>query len=209
MTQLLAAADALREIDRLRTLIEASKLINSVSGKGVSAALIMSSLQAAVRLAAPMQPDLVHLVESLNVLLHQMTGGRKFVTFFVGRYRPETGELRYVNAGHNPPLLAENGSCRLLASTGRPIGILPDGTYGEATATVARGGTLLLYTDGLVEAVDEEEKEFGTARLVAAIAGRSTQPPSEVLDGLRADVTRFENGKPPKDDTTLVVLRRT
>src|SRR5262245_61382725 len=120
--------------------------IGDVSGKGVSAAIIMSSLQAALRVAAPLEDDLPRLVRRLNALVYRNTHARKYVTFFFGRYTPSTGALRYVNAGHNPAFLVGDGDPIELSSTGRPIGIMPDGTYEEATVHMAKGSTLFLYT---------------------------------------------------------------
>src|SRR5258708_40048808 len=105
--------------------------IGDVSGKGVSAALIMSSVQAALRVAAPIEDDLAHLVQRLNALIYRGSRGRKYATFFFGRYTPSTGLLRYVNAGHNPPFVAIDGQLQELSSTGKPIGILPQSQYQE------------------------------------------------------------------------------
>src|SRR5260370_29237 len=134
--------------------------IGDVSGKGVSAALIMSSLQAALRVAAPIEPDIALLIKRLNALIYRSTHGRKYVTFFFGRYNPAAGELRYVNAGHNPPMLVADGIVRRLDSTARPIGLLPENYASEATVTIAPGATLFLYTDGLNEATNADDEEL-------------------------------------------------
>ena len=122
--------------------------IADVSGKGVSAAMIMSSIQSALRMAAPMESNLGELAKRLNALLFRMCGGRKYVTFFFGRYTPSTGALRYVNAGHNPAFVINGDSVDKLSSTGRPIGILPDATFSEEAVTIPDRATLFLYTDG-------------------------------------------------------------
>src|SRR5438552_8564318 len=126
--------------------------IGDVSGKGVSAALIMSSLQAALRVAAPLEDDLPQLVRRLNALVYRNTQAKKYVTFFFARYTPSTGALRYVNAGHNPAFVVGNGDPLELSSTGKPIGILPECEYEEGTIDLSPGSTLFLYTDGLNEA---------------------------------------------------------
>jgi phosphoserine phosphatase RsbU/P len=183
-------------------------VIADVSGKGVSAAIIMSSMQAALRVAAPIERDLSMLVARLNALIFRSTGGRKYVTAFVGVYTPATGELRYVNAGHNPPMVVHGGGIEHLAATGRPIGILPDARYAEAATTIERGATLFLYTDGLNEAANGSDEEFGNHRLESLVREASAAParemPARVLDGVLA----FEAGTPPCDDKTMVVLRR-
>jgi sigma-B regulation protein RsbU (phosphoserine phosphatase) len=114
-------------------------VIGDVSGKGVSAALIMSSLQAALRVAAPMEDDLSMLVSRLNTFVYAATRGRKYVTCFFGRYNPASGVLRYVNAGHNPPFVVNNGSVHGLHSTGKPIGILPGSATRRRRSRCRRG----------------------------------------------------------------------
>jgi sigma-B regulation protein RsbU (phosphoserine phosphatase) len=176
--------------------------IGDVSGKGVSAALIMSSVQAALRVAAPIEDDLARLVQRLNALIYRSARGRKYATFFFGRYTPSSGQLRYVNAGHNPPFIAIDGKLEELASTGRPIGILPDSTYHECVIEVPPGATLFLYTDGLNEAADPDDNEFGYDRL-RELFGRVHEP-ARIVDA----VTQFERGARATDDKTIVVLRR-
>ena len=176
--------------------------IGDVSGKGVSAALIMSSVQAALRVAAPIEDDLARLVQRLNALIYRSARGRKYATFFFGRYTPSTGLLRYVNAGHNPPFIAINGKLEELTSTGKPIGILPDSTYHELTVEIPEGATLFLYTDGLNEAADPDDQEFGYDRLRELFA--QTDEPKRIVEA----VTEFERGARATDDKTIVVLRR-
>lgn len=176
--------------------------IGDVSGKGVSAALIMSSVQAALRVAAPIEEDLAHLVQRLNALIYRSARGRKYATFFFGRYTPSTGMLRYVNAGHNPPFIAVNGRLEELSSTGKPIGILPDSTYHERMVEIPENATLFLYTDGLNEAADPDEEEFGYDRL-RELFGKTCDP-ARIVDA----VSKFERGARATDDKTIVVLRR-
>jgi sigma-B regulation protein RsbU (phosphoserine phosphatase) len=176
--------------------------IGDVSGKGVSAALIMSSVQAALRVAAPIEEDLAHLVQRLNALIYRSARGRKYATFFFGRYTPSSGLLRYVNAGHNPPFMAIDGKLEELTSTGRPIGILPDSTYHERFIEIPQGATLFLYTDGLNEAADPDDNEFGYDRLRELFG--NVHDPAHIIEA----VTRFERGARATDDKTIVVLRR-
>jgi sigma-B regulation protein RsbU (phosphoserine phosphatase) len=182
--------------------------IGDVSGKGVAAALIMSSVQAALRVASPIEPDLPELVARLNALLYRMARGRKYATFFFGRYDPRTGELRYVNAGHNPPFLCTPDGLKPLDSTGRPIGILPDSSFEEASVVIPQGATLFFYTDGLNEAADPEEEEFGMERLMQLIREASAFAIDEIPARVIEAITAFERGAHATDDKTLVVLRR-
>jgi sigma-B regulation protein RsbU (phosphoserine phosphatase) len=182
--------------------------IGDVSGKGVAAALIMSSVQAALRVAAPIDDDLARLMTRLNALIFRSARGRKYVTFFFGRYTPSTGELRYVNAGHNPPFIANGHGLEELASTGRPIGIFPEARYEMKTVTMPPGSTLFLYTDGLNEANDPEENEFGNDRLRALFESVHGEPADAIPAKVISAVTAFEAGTPPSDDKTIVVARR-
>jgi sigma-B regulation protein RsbU (phosphoserine phosphatase) len=183
-------------------------VIGDVSGKGVSAALIMSSVQAALRVAAAIEDDLAALVTRLNALIYRNTIGRKYVTFFFGRYTPSTGEMRFVNAGHNPPFIATADGIEKLDATGRPIGLLPDSAYTTGTVTIPRGATLFLYTDGLNEAADPEDEELGMERLIATFRDVATKPAQEIPSAVLARITAFERGAHATDDKTLVVMRR-
>ena len=182
--------------------------IGDVSGKGVSAALIMSSLQAALRVAAPIESDIAMLITRLNALIHRSTFGRKYVTFFFGRYTPSTGALRYVNAGHNPPMLVADGSVRRLDSTARPIGLLPENRAAEASVTIEPGATLFLYTDGLNEATNADDEELGMERLETLVHEACALPADAIAPRVLAEITSFEAGAHPNDDKTIVVLRR-
>ncbi len=182
--------------------------IGDVSGKGVAAALIMSSLQAALRVAAPLETDLAALMTRLNELVHRFTSGRKYVTFFFGRYDPLTGRLRYVNAGHNPPYIASAGSLTPLNSTGRPIGLLANCGYREEEVEIPSGATLFLYTDGLNEAADPTEEEFGMLRLEETLRASAGDTAAGVPERVLGVVASFENGAHATDDKTLVVVHR-
>ena len=182
--------------------------IGDVSGKGVSAALVMSSLQAALRVAAPIEPDLSSLIARLNGLLHRMTSGRKYVTFFFGRLSPSSGELRYVNAGHNPPFIVSGDRMDPIPATGKPIGLMPDVPFEEKSVIVPPGATLVLYTDGFNEAANGDDEEFGMERLQEIIRRRSVDAPDLLTSGMLEEVTAFESGAHANDDKTVVAVRR-
>ena len=183
-------------------------VIADVSGKGVAAAIIMSSMQAALRVAAPIESDLAMLMARLNSLLYRSTKGRKYVTAFLGRYTPSTGELRFVNAGHNPPMIILGADVQKLASTGKPIGLLPDSPYGESVANVPPGGTLFLYTDGLNEAENPDEQEFGNDRLRELLTDAAEMETDRAVAHVLETITTFEAGAHATDDKTIVIVRR-
>lgn len=183
-------------------------VIADVSGKGVSAALIMSSLQAALRVAAPIESDLPMLVARLNALIFRSATGTKYVTAFLGRYTPSTGALTYVNAGHNPPFIVHAGNVVRLESTGKPIGILPDSRFESASTTLAPGATLFLYTDGLNEATNASDEELGNARLEEVVVRAADAPARAMAAQVIDAVTTFEDGAHSNDDKTVVVVRR-
>jgi sigma-B regulation protein RsbU (phosphoserine phosphatase) len=183
-------------------------VIADVSGKGVSAAIIMSSIQAALRVAAPVESDLPMLVARLNALIFRSTKGSKYVTAFIGRYTPSTGALTYVNAGHNPPFVIGGGAVTRLESTGKPIGILPDCPYAAESIALAPGATLFLYTDGLNEAANPDDEELGNPRLEALIVAAAPHAPRAMASQILDAVTAFEAGAHANDDKTIVVVRR-
>jgi sigma-B regulation protein RsbU (phosphoserine phosphatase) len=182
--------------------------IGDISGKGVSAALVMSSLQTALRMAAPLTPDLPRLMEQLNHLIHGLTAGRKYATFFYGVLDPVRGSLDYVNAGHIPPLLVRQGEAQELGSTGLPIGLFPANPLRMERVQLEPGDTLLLCTDGILEAGDPTQDDFGEARWKAMASGLGGQSAGRALDHVFQAVHDFENGIPPGDDKTVVVLHR-
>lgn len=182
--------------------------LGDVSGKGVAAALIMSSIQTALRIAAPIENDLSRLIARLNGLVYRNAQGRKYATFFFGRYDPETGVLRYVNAGHNPPFLCRDGSVERIDSTGMPVGLMPDAVCNEKQITVEPGATLVIYTDGFNEAADPDEEELGMERWEEMVSRVCSSPVEQIPEQLFDGVHEFERGAPPTDDKTLLVIRR-
>lgn len=182
--------------------------IGDVSGKGVASALVMSSLQTALRMAAPLTDGAARLLEQLNRLLHGLTAGRKYATLFYGAYDPADGSLEYVNAGHVPPLLVRRGTLRELGSTGLPIGLFPANPLRAERILLEPGDLLLLCTDGILEAGDPTQEDFGEARWKALGLSLAGQPAGLVLDEVFQAVRTFEGAIPPSDDKTVVILRR-
>jgi len=182
-----------------------------ISGKGLPASLMMTQLSAFLRAMADERvPDWGELCHRLNVRMNEVRDRNRYATLFVGSLNPENGDLRYVNAGHNPPLLVRgDGSGALrLAPTGPMVGLLPGVTFREGRATMQPGDILLGFTDGLVEAENQAGEELGEEALVAAIEedlGRSADDHFE-----RVLVRTFEHmqGCGFRDDVTLFVVKR-
>lgn len=186
-----------------------SLLVGDVTGKGIGAALLMSSFLASARALDEAFPDPADLGRRLGTMLHETTGGRRFVTGFVATLDPATGSLRYVNAGHPPGLIARDGTIRQLDSTGIPFGVLPDFPYTTDTTTLEPGEVLALYSDGIPEAQRGEEL-FDETRLNAAFLSATREATD--LPGVRARliaaVDDFLGDEPRTDDITLLLLRR-
>lgn len=180
--------------------------IADVMGKGVSASMLMANLQASLRIMGPDFPELPPLATRLNELFRYNLKQIRFITLFLAGFDPETHEMHYLNAGHNPPLLwnAESRSVRWLKPTGPAIGLMPEAHYTAETLQLREGDMLVMYTDGLVEARNGEA-EFGTAGLSDYTLENHTKAPEHFLNGLLDKVKAF--GAEFRDDLTLMVLK--
>ena len=145
----------------------------------------------------------------LNDLVYRRTSPEKFVTFILALYDPESGAVIYSNAGHNPGILVRaDGTVEMLGAHGPPLGLFPGKTYGSGTFTMGPGDLLALYTDGVTEAANPDDEEFGTERLVATLKELRPMPLTELESQLAATLLTFTAGTPFGDDRTLVLLRR-
>ena len=180
-----------------------------VSGKGTGAALLTASLQALVHFAQANEPSLESATAAINRHLARFAPAGRFVTMVLGILDLERRRLRYVNAGHNPPLgIAADGAVLRLVATGLPLGILPSTTYAAAEVDLPPGTICLFYTDGLVERANRRDEFFGEDLTLAALRGRThTAPAAEVLTAVVADNDRFAAGVDPLDDIALLALR--
>jgi len=150
-------------------------LVGDVSGKGVSAALLMANVQATLRARLPLETDLAKLADGLDRDVDEKTPRAVYVTLFLGILDVERSELRYVNAGHNPQfLLRRRGGIEPLSSTGMPIALYAGQGYQESVVPVSAGDLLFFYTDGLVEAENESGEMFGADRLQRLLEHRRT-----------------------------------
>ncbi|MGH9398941.1 MAG: PP2C family protein-serine/threonine phosphatase, partial [Thermoanaerobaculia bacterium] len=185
-------------------------LVADVSGKGIPAALLVSTVHAAVHLQIDEARTVAELVERIDRHLQRFSATRRFLTLFFGLLEPDIGLLRYVSAGHNPALIARaDGGVDRVESTGVPIGILPHATWREETLTLAHGELIAVYTDGLTEAGNEKDEEFGLGRLAECVRQGARRPVQQLCDVILSDVADFASGMPQYDDQTLLVVRRT
>ena len=179
-----------------------------VAGKGVAAAFLMAVTRTRLQALAHEYEDPAACLQVANTLLCANNPLNLFITLFYGVLDPRTGALRYANGGHNPPLLRRpNGEIRTLnEATGVALGILPDLTYTSITATLQAGDLLLMFTDGVTEAFDLEQRLYGERRLQELIAADAGDDPALLVDTLCADVARHAAGAPQSDDITIAAL---
>ncbi len=185
-------------------------VIADVTGKGVAAALIAANLQAAIRVLMPGATDLAALARELNHLIYQNTDTSRFVTVILGRVDPEKQLLQFVSAGHHPPIQMGSSKWVEIATEGNglPFGI-DDGAAYEC-ADIDLGGepsTLFFYTDGLNEALDEHEEEFGMERIFETLRRHAHAEPQELLKEVRRAVADFCGNVPQSDDITMLAVR--
>ena len=192
-------------------------LIADVSGKGMAASLLTVSLQALSE--GPIEDGLPpeEISARLSRLLFKRTPPEKYATAFLGVLTPATGVLRYTNAGHNPPLVIRVGSSSGTASdslavelgaTGPPLGLLSTALYTAGEVTLGPSDLLVLYTDGIVEAVDPDGEEYGLDRLKQICRRHRGAAPAAVAEALDHDLLAFVRGTPFPDDRTVVLVRR-
>ncbi len=185
-------------------------VVADVAGKGMPAALLMSSLQARVHVLFESSNDLAGHVRKLNQSLASRFPGNRFVTFFVAAFTPAAGELRFCNAGHNPPLLLHaNGEAERLSATGSVLGISPSFDYDNGTSVMGEGDLLALYSDGVTEACHPvREEEFGEERLLQVLLAQRDTPAAAIIQSVVDEILQFTGNAPLSDDLTLVVIRR-
>jgi sigma-B regulation protein RsbU (phosphoserine phosphatase) len=191
--------------------------IADVAGKGMAAALLMSTMQATLRslsagnnLLPQTGHSLADMVATLNGLLWNSTGGLNYVTFFYAQFDQATRRLSYVNAGHNPPLFFRAGGpdgFRQLSSGGTVVGVFEHCAYEQETVEMRAGDLLLAYTDGLSEAFSAGGEEFGEARIREALSETAGLTVDEIRDELVRRVTQWSAGAPQHDDLTFVVMK--
>ena len=179
--------------------------IGDVCGKGIPAAIFMSMTQAVFRSAASHLNDASRIVHSMNKQASRGNDAGMFVTLFVGVLDLSTGMLRYCNAGHEHPLVVTGKSVRTLnAKSSLPIGAMEETRYVEQETQLAPGDMVMLFTDGLTEAMNSENALFGRERVAQVISGET---PQQLLDNMSQSVADFVRGAEQSDDLTMLAIR--
>src|SRR5271165_1552602 len=183
--------------------------VADVAGKSIPAAMLMATFQASLKTLSTAHVALPELAANMNrYACGNSQGGLRFTTAFLAEYDPLRRTVDYINAGHNNPILRRaDGQIERLDVGGLPYGILPEAKYESASVTLAPGDWLIIFTDGVVEAEDFRQEEFGEIRLLAAIeAGKSTAP-AEMLKRLMFELDFFVGNTPQHDDVTCMLLK--
>lgn len=183
--------------------------VADVAGKSIPAAMLMATFQASLKTLSTAQVALPELVANMNkYACSNSQGGLRFTTAFLAEYDPSRRTLAYINAGHNHPILRRsNGLIERLDVGGLPLGIQPDAKYESASIALAPGDWLVIFTDGLVEAVNPYGAEYDEARLLNSIAAGVASTPSEMLKRLMAELDLFVGSTPQHDDVTCMLLK--
>jgi sigma-B regulation protein RsbU (phosphoserine phosphatase) len=146
-------------------------------------------------------------MENLNRLVFEASTASRYATFFFGVYDPASRELSYVNAGHNPPMIFRGSNVLRLEEGGPVIGLLCPARYEQASVTLQSGDTMVLFTDGVSEAMNPADQEFDEARLMDAVRSGAALDASTLIDHIMKACDEFAAGAPQHDDMTLVVVR--
>jgi sigma-B regulation protein RsbU (phosphoserine phosphatase) len=189
--------------------------VADVSGKGLPASLLMSNMQATLRALLGRIPSLTELAAHTNALLYATTPSNKYVTAIMVELDPATGKGRYVSAGHTDCLLLRSdGEAEWLNSTGTPFGLMPPDIleltqpYEERSFELHPGDLISLFSDGVTEAQNEDENEFGEARLAELLRPLAGQPSEVIVNRVYEEIDRFAGSAPQYDDITLFIIKR-
>jgi len=183
-------------------------VIADVSGKGITAALVMASLATAFTIFTRTDPTPAELVRELNLTLAPKTAPTKFATLFAGLLDPTTGRVDFTNAGHVPPLVVGRDGVQQLATTDMVIGLFASAQYRNQSVMLEPGDSLVLFTDGVTEAENEQEEQLGLDPVANMLTASHGLPASSILDRIDQQVQRFTKDAPAGDDVTMLALTR-
>ena len=183
--------------------------VADVAGKSIPAAMLMATFQASLKTLSTAQVALPELASNMNrYACTNSQGGLRFTTAFLAEYDPVLRTVNYINAGHNNPILRRaSGQIERLDVGGLPFGIQPEVKYESATVTLAPGDWLVIFTDGLVEAVNARDEEYAEPRLLIALEGGRSLEPADLLKRLMAELDLFVGNTPQHDDVTCMLLK--
>jgi len=186
-------------------------VVADVAGKSIPAAMLMATFQASLRTLSTSGVALAELVAGVNrYACSNSMGGVRFTTAFLAELDPATGDIVYVNAGHNVPILRKSsGAMERLEAGGIPVGIFAESHYELRTTRLDRGDWLVIFTDGVVEAVNQKDEEYGEPALIRMVDRESGSVPAELLRSLLTDLDRHVGNTPQHDDITCLLLKRT
>lgn len=182
--------------------------VGDVSGKGIAASLVMAHLNASFRSLVALGIPVQELLGRTNRLLLDSTIPSHYATLVCGRAR-STGEVEMCNAGHLPALVVRSGRVDRIESVGLPVGMLMGQSYEVKRVQLDPGDTLFLYTDGVTEARNSDQAEYGVERVVSIVSQYHAHKPRDLADTFLSDLDEFRSGAPQHDDVTIMVLRRT
>lgn len=184
--------------------------VADVAGKSLPAALLMATLQASLHTLSAQRGSLMELTAGLNrYACDHSRGGQRFTTAFLAEYDPMSGQLNYINAGHNAPILRRaDGTMERLDVGGLPLGITPMAPYQSGSVLLQAGDVLVIFTDGLVEAVNDSGAEYSEERLTAAICGNCMRTAQDMVAGMIRALDIFVGTTPQHDDITCLVARK-
>ncbi len=182
--------------------------IADVSGKGIPASLLMSNVQASLKALSGEEKPFHEIVAKINNIIFSNTDSAKFITFFGGLLDISTGTFTYVNAGHNPPYwVRPDGTMRMLELGGLLLGMIPNVVYEYETISLQPGDRLVMFTDGVTEAMDKSGSQYEEPRLEALLQKLGQESARETTIAISEDVTRFCGSAPQSDDITVVVIK--
>ena len=184
-------------------------LVADVSGKGLGAALLMSNILASFRIQYSYQDfDLIKAVRHVSLQLHKYTAAEDFATLFIGLVDPQNHSLSYINAGHNPPLIAKkDGSIQWLGPSGTMIGAFDFSDWQSEKTKFESGDLLFVFSDGVSEA-SNKGNHYGEDRMQGIIVGSRGLPPKDIAGKLFDDITKFVQDEPRSDDITMLIIKR-
>jgi phosphoserine phosphatase RsbU/P len=195
--------DALRVPDSEELIV----LLGDISGKGVAASMLMAHLHASMRTLMGFGLSLPQLIHRANRVFCESTMANHYATLVAARFAPD-GTLEICNAGHCPPLCVRGSELKSIEATGVPVGLFCVREYGVKTFTMEPGDVLVLYTDGVTEARNPADEEYGEARLRQLVAGVAHESPQVIVDTCVADVAAFRGSGRRSDDITVMAVRR-